>query len=90
MSNQIEADFGFTLARTRKECEKPVFADRKLHRVAILKDFHVGSPGDANETGIPGWVSKFVCTGCGKPVKVGGFSGFFHLDSTHQNANNHD
>ena len=81
MSNQVESDFGFTQVRTRRECSNPVFADHKLHRVAILKDFHLGNVGDKDPHGVPGWVSKFVCTGCGRVLKVNGFSGYFHIDN---------
>ena len=86
MSNQAESDFGFTQVRTRRECSNPVFADHKLHHIAILKDFHLGNMGDKDPNGVPGWVSKFVCTGCGSILKLNGFSGHFHPDGTHKTA----
>ena len=70
IQNNFEADFGFTQHRTKALCKNPVFSDKKLHRIAIMKDFHIGSPGDIDECGIPGWVTKFVCTGCGKRFRL--------------------
>jgi len=46
-----------------------VFADHNLHRIAIMKKEHFGSPGDRDEGGIPGWVASRICTGCGKEFK---------------------
>lgn len=66
----FKSDFGFaTPYSTKAECANPVFADRNLHRLAIMKDEHIGSKGDRDENGLPGWVAKFVCTGCGKEFK---------------------
>jgi hypothetical protein len=51
-----------------------------------MKDFHIGSRGDIDEGGMPGWISKFICTGCGKRYKIkpphhsSGISGYFHPD----------
>lgn len=70
VQNNFVADFGFDAPhRTRKECEKPVFHDHTLHRIAFMKHEHFGSPGDRDENGIPGWVAKRICTGCGKEYK---------------------
>ncbi len=64
------ADFGFDSPhKTSSKCINPVFADPYLHRVAIMKDYHLGSKGDRDENGLPGWVAKHVCTGCGKEYK---------------------
>lgn len=79
--NEFEADFGFLPPhKTKAECKKPVFADKHLHRIAIMKDYHVGSPGDVDENGLPGWISKFVCTGCGKRYTIDKIKGYFHHD----------
>lgn len=68
--DNYKADFGFCSPHeTKKECEKPVFANKNIHRLAIQKDFHLGSKGDIDENGVPGWVCKRVCTGCGKQYK---------------------
>lgn len=68
------ADLGFdTPHRTKSLCANPVFADHNLHRIAIMKKEHFGSPGDRDEGGIPGWVASRVCTGCGKIFKDKGF-----------------
>lgn len=68
--NEFKADFGFDEPiSTKKECANPVFYDKTLHRVAIMKDFHCGSKGDIDENGVAGWVSKSICTGCGKVFK---------------------
>jgi hypothetical protein len=87
--DEFVADFGFTSPhKTKAECKNPVFADHQLHRIAIMKDYHIGSKGDVDEGGMPGWVSKFVCTGCGKRYKVKvdprdiGITGYFHPDPT--------
>jgi hypothetical protein len=68
--NNFKSDFGFDAPhRTKTMCEKPVFADPYLHRIAIMKEEHFGSKGDRDENGLPGWVAKFICTGCGKEYK---------------------
>lgn len=68
--NNFKADFGFDSPhRTAKECSEPVFADKHLHRLAIMKHEHFGSRGDRDENGIAGWVAKTICTGCGKEYK---------------------
>jgi hypothetical protein len=70
VQDNFKADFGFSAPhRTKKPCSNPVFADKTLHRLAIMKDFHLGHKGDVEENGLPGWVAKFVCTGCGKQYK---------------------
>ena len=70
IQNNFKADFGFDEPhRTKSKCNNPVFADHHLHRLAIMKDEHFGSKGDRDENGIPGWVAKFICTGCGKEYK---------------------
>ncbi len=75
--NDFKADFGFMPPhRTKTECKHPVFMDHHLHRIALMKDEHFGSKGDRDENGIPGWVSKPTCTGCGKKFK----NGYFHID----------
>lgn len=77
--NNFKADFGFAPPhRTKAKCRKPVFADHYLHRIALMKDYHVGSKGDVDEGGLPGWVSKFVCSGCGKRYTIGKIKGYFH------------
>lgn len=79
--NNFKADFGFMPPhRTKAKCTNPVFYDHHLHRIAIMKDYHVGSEGDINENGLKGWVSKFVCTGCGKRYRAEGLNGYFHPD----------
>ncbi len=73
-SKDFKADFGFYPPhKTRKECANPEFADHNYHRVAIMKDEHLGSPGDRQDTGLKGWTSKLVCTGCGREFKHNGF-----------------
>ena len=75
IQNNFKADFGFDAPhRTTKECSNPVFADHQLHRIAMRKDYHVGSKGDSDEGGISGWVAKRVCTGCGREFKGGFYS----------------
>jgi hypothetical protein len=70
--NNFKSDFGFNDPhRTAKECSEPVFADKHLHRLAIIKHEHLGSKGDRDENGIAGWVAKTICTGCGKEYKRG-------------------
>lgn len=65
--DNFKTDFGFNAPhRTPTKCFNPVFADKYLHRMAILKEEHFGSKGDKDENGVPGWVAKTVCTGCGK------------------------
>lgn len=79
--NNFQSDYGFMPPhRTKSECKNPVFADKHLHRIAIMKDYHLGSKGDIDENGIKGYVSKFVCTGCGKTFKINKQKGFFHAD----------
>ncbi len=69
-----KADFGFDAPRkTKTKCSNPVFADPHFHRIAVMKDFHVGHKGDIDEGGAPGWVSKSICTGCGRVFKDKGF-----------------
>lgn len=73
-TNNITPDFGWhSPIRTKTECPNPDFADHKLHRVAIMKNEHFGSPGDRDEGGIPGWTVKLVCNGCRKEFKMNGF-----------------
>lgn len=68
--NNFKADFGFDAPHTTgKECSNPVFADHHVHRLAIMKLEHFGSKGDRDENGIPGWLTKSICTGCGKEFK---------------------
>lgn len=75
------ADFGFMPPhRTITKCKNPVFMDKYLHRIAIMKKEHLGNVGDREESGLPGWVSQFVCTGCGKKYTVNYSTGFFHPD----------
>jgi len=69
-TQEIKPDFGFDSPhRTSRKCSNPFFADHHLHRLAILKHEHFGSKGDRDEGGIPGWVVKTICTGCGKEYK---------------------
>ena len=78
---EMKADFGFMPPhRTKSECKKPEFADKHMHRIAIIKKEHFGSKGDRDENGLSGWVSKFVCVGCGKTFRIKGTSGYFHVD----------
>ena len=80
LQNNFKSDFGFDAPhRTKKECSNPVFADHFLHRIALMKDEHFGSKGDRDENGIKGWVSKSICTGCGKEYKKN--KKFFHVDN---------
>lgn len=76
----FKPDFGFAEPIRAGVCSNPAFADPKMHRVAMMKDEHWGSPGDRDEGGIPGWTSKYVCAGCGKAFKIKGFPGMFHPD----------
>jgi hypothetical protein len=76
----FKSDFGFTGPVRGGICKIPAFADLRLHRIALMKDKHIGSTGDCDEVGTPGWISKYVCVGCGKKFKVNGFSGMFHVD----------
>ena len=70
VQDNFKADFGFDAPhRTQTKCSNPVFADPYLHRLAIMEEEHFGHKGDRDENGIPGWVAKFVCTGCGKEYK---------------------
>lgn len=65
--NNFKADFGFASPkRTKKKCISPTFADHHLHRIAYMKDYHVGSKGDIEENGLEGWVSKMICTSCNR------------------------
>jgi len=82
IQNNFKADYGFTAPhRTPTKCKNPVFADHYLHRIAIMKDFHLGSKGDIDENGMKGYVSKFICTGCGKKFKINKIKGYFHPDA---------
>jgi len=79
--NEFKADYGFMAPhRTKTECKSPVFACKKLHRIAIMRDEHFGSKGDRDENGTPGWTSKFICTGCGKRFTINQIKSFFHPD----------
>lgn len=79
--NDFVADFGFMSPhRTKAQCKNPVFMDKYLHRIAIMKDEHFGNKGDRDENGVAGWTSKFICTGCGKRYKINKYRGYFHLD----------
>jgi hypothetical protein len=70
VQNNFKSDFGFDAPYTTKsKCKNPVFADPYKHRLAIMKEEHFGGKGDMDENGLPGWVAKFVCTGCGKEYK---------------------
>ena len=74
VQNNFRPDFGFdSPKRTKKECANPLFHDKKLHRVAIMKDYHVGAKGDVEENGLSGWIAKKACTSCGKQFQWGGF-----------------
>lgn len=78
----FKPDFGFSAPyRAKFKAENPVFSDPYLHRIAIMKDFHVGSVGDIDEHGTPGWASKYVCTCCNKEHNINGFDGMFHPDN---------
>lgn len=80
--DNFKADFGFMAPhKTKAKCKCPVFANHCLHRIAIMKDYHIGSKGDIEKTGLPGWVSKFICTGCGKRYTINKQKGYFHPDS---------
>lgn len=79
--NNFKSDYGFEAPhRTITKCKSPVFADERLHRIAIMKNYHIGSKGDIDENGVKGYISKFVCTGCGKAFKINGLKGYFHPD----------
>jgi len=81
IQDEFKADFGFLAPhRTPTECKSPVFADKRLHRIAIMKDQHFGSKGDMDENGLRGWTSKFICTGCGKRFTINKQKLFFHVD----------
>ena len=68
-------DFGYAApVRTVKECANPEFMNRHLHRVGLMKREHLGSPGDSDPSGAPGWIVRGVCVGCSRVFnKVGGF-----------------
>ena len=79
VQDNFKADFGFDAPHsTKSNCMNPVFADHSFHRIAIMKDEHFGSKGDRDENGISGWVSKSICTGCGKEYHKN--KKYFHLD----------
>lgn len=79
--DEFKADYGFLSPhKTKADCKKPVFLQKNLHRIAVMKDFHIGSKGDIDEGGVPGYVSKLVCTGCGKRYTVAGNKSYFHSD----------
>ena len=79
IQDEFKADFGFFAPnRTPTECKNPVFADKKLHRIAIMKDEHFGSKGDRDEGGLAGWTSKFICTSCGKRFTINKHKSLFH------------
>lgn len=79
--DNFKADFGFDSPhRTKAKCKNPVFTDHYLHRIALMKDYHIGSKGDIDESGLPGWISKFVCTGCGQTFTINKIKRFFHAD----------
>lgn len=81
VQNEFKADFRFHAPhQTPTPCKKPVFTAKYMHRIAEMKDYHLGSPGDIDEGGLPGWVSKFICTGCGKKFKINKERGFFYPD----------
>lgn len=80
--DNFKADFGFDSPhRTKTKCKSPVFADNYLHRIALMKHEHFGSKGDRDENGIKGWISKNVCTGCGKSFTIRKVKHWFHKDS---------
>jgi hypothetical protein len=60
--------------KTKTICNNPEFAEKHLHRIAVMKDYHLGSTGDVDENGLKGWVVKGICVGCGKKFKK--FNGF--------------
>jgi len=73
LKDNIVPDFGLskpfdsrTLDSGKIECTNPDFNDKYIHRVALMKANHLGSKGDIDEQGIPGWSVKRVCNGCGK------------------------
>jgi len=79
--DNFKADFGFLPPkRTKTKCKYPVFYDKYLHRIAIMKDEHIGSKSDRDEGGIPGFISKFICTGCGKRYTINRHRSYFHPD----------
>ena len=79
--DNIKPDYGWhSPKRTSKPCSNPDFADKHLHRLAIVKDEHFGAKGDRDENGMSGWVSKLVCNGCGRK-----FKGYFHPDGKNRN-----
>jgi hypothetical protein len=85
--DNFKADFGFTAPhRTKTKCKNPVFADPYLHRIALMKDEHFGSKGDRDENGLAGWVSKHICTGCGKKYKIDKIVGWFHPDAVSEQS----
>jgi hypothetical protein len=73
MTDNITPDFGWTSPFDSRqledgpiECDNPDFRDVYMHRMARMKHEHFGSPGDRDENGIPGWVVKKICNGCGR------------------------
>jgi len=81
LQDEFKADFGFNSPhRTKAECKNPVFADKHLHRIAIMKKEHFGSKGDRDEGGLPGWTAEYVCTGCGKKYKINKNKTVFYAD----------
>ena len=70
IQDNFKADFGFNAPKeTTAKCKNPVFASPYYHRIALMKDYHIGSKGDIDDNGVPGWIVKQVCTGCGKVFK---------------------
>ena len=65
--DNITPDFGWTAPIKNKiKCDNPDFADHYMHRLALIKSEHAGSPGDRDENGLPGWRVKKICNGCGR------------------------
>jgi hypothetical protein len=74
MKDEIIPDYGWAAPiRTNDECSNPEFSSKHYHRVAIMKQEHFGAIGDRDENGLPGWVTKLVCNGCGREFKNRGF-----------------
>lgn len=73
-SPEIVPDFGYIGPKeTKQECSNPQFHYKRYHKIGLFKKEHFGHPGDRDPCGLPGWVVKAVCVGCGREFKHSGF-----------------
>lgn len=58
-------DMGYTSPRKIKgvkECSNPAFADHRLHRIGVFKEFYYAD-------GLQGWSCILKCVNCGREVE---------------------